>query len=441
MDKQPARRTVPALRWSSSSRLACLAAALLLVAAFVGCEGESGPAPSKPPEVDVSHPEASTVADFEVFTGRTQSPHYIDIKASHVTGYLEQVNFQEGDDVKAGQILFTIDSKTYDAALAQAVAQCDLATSHLQTMRDVYKRDLASPAATPEAALIQDRDNALEAEASLKAAQATHQAAQNNVDYCVIRAPFDGRISRRLVDPGNDVTADVTVLASLVQLDPLYAYFDVDERTLLRIGALLPEGKIPPDAAQNFPLTLGLANEKPEEFKHKGTLKIADNKVDPGTGTLRMWGMFDNAKHDLKPGLFVRVRMDVGKPRLDFLFVAEAALGSDQGRKYVYVVNDENKAVYTQVEVGPRQNGLIAVKPTPPPPGLSSAEAASKGYTLTKDDRVVVNGLQRIHPVVDAEGHQHPMEVQPTLKDMPRATTPTTQTPIAADQGSGPGKK
>src|SRR5581483_3462260 len=135
---------------------------------------------------------------------------------------------------------------------------------------------LSSPSATPEATVVQDRDAFEEARAALEAAKASRQAAQNNVDYCVIKAPFDGRISRRQVDPGNDVIADNTVLASLVQLDPLYAYFDVDERTLLRIGALLPQGKIPSDAADRFPLTLGLANEKPEEFKRQGRLKIAD---------------------------------------------------------------------------------------------------------------------------------------------------------------------
>src|SRR5262249_41813658 len=151
-----------------------------------------------------------------------------------------------------------------------------------------------------------------------------------------------GRISRRLVDPGNDVIADNTVLASLVQLDKLYAYFDVDERTLLRINHLLPHGKIPPDAAKLLPVTLGLANEKPEAFSHEGVVEFADNKVDPTTGTLRMWGTFDNPNFDLKPGLFIRVRMGLGAPR-KALFVSEAALGSDQGRKFLYVVNGENK--------------------------------------------------------------------------------------------------
>ena len=154
-----------------------------------------------------------------------------------------------------------------------------------------------------------------------------------------------------------------------------------------------------------------MANEKPEEFSHKGTLKIADNKVDPTTGTVRMWGVFANPDYDLKPGMFVRVRMDVGQPRPS-LFVAEAALGSDQGRRYLYVVNDDNKTVYTQVDVGQRKDGLIAVKPV-------------KGYRLTAKDRVVVNGLQRVHA---------DQEVEPKPVDMPRATVPGVETPVVVEK-------
>ncbi len=386
-----------------------IAGALLAAVSVVGCEGEGKPLEASKPDIEVSSPLTDSVADFEVFTGRTQAMHYLDIKA-RVTGYLEHKNFDEGDDVKRGPGAFQDRPRPYDARLGQADAMVNLSNSHLQSMQDVYSRDLRSPAATPEATLIQDRDNLDEAKATLKAAEATRQAAQNNVDYCVIKAPFDGRISRLSIDLNNDVIADTTVLASLVQLDPLYGYFDVDERTLLRIGALLPEGKVPADASVKFPLTLGMANEKPEEFSHKGTLTIADNKVDPTTGTVRMWGVFANPKYDLKPGMFVRVRMDVGQPQPS-LFVAEAALGSDQGRRYLYVVNDDNKTVYTQVDVGQRKDGLIAVKPVKGP--------------LTEKDRVVVNGLQRVHA---------DQEVAAKSVAMPRATVPGVETPVVVEK-------
>lgn len=410
METKPVNHAVGASIRSFFSWRVLIAGALLAGAAAVGCEGEPPAPPPSKPTVEVSSPIRDSVADFEVFTGRTQAMHYVDIRA-RVTGELMEMNFKEGEDVKKGQTLFKIDSRPYDATLAQADAMVNLANTHSQTMQDVYSRDLRSPAATPEATLIQDRDNLDEAKATLKASQATRQAAQNNVDYCVIKAPFDGRISRLSIDLNNDVIADTTVLASLVQLDPLYGYFDVDERTLLRIGALLPQGKVPADASVKFPLTLGMANEKPEEFSHKGTLRIADNKVDPTTGTVRMWGVFDNPYFDLKPGMFVRVRMDVGQPR-PALFVAEEALGSDQGRRYLYVVNDDNKIVYTQVDVLQRKDGRIAVAPV-------------KGYGLTAKDRVVVNGLQRVHA---------DQEVEPKPVDMPRAMVPGEEPPVVVEK-------
>jgi RND family efflux transporter MFP subunit len=396
-------------RWFLSWR-GWAAGTLLAVVAAVGCEGEGKSPEASKPEIEVSTPSSGAVADFEVFTGRTQSIHYIDIRA-RVTGYLEEAPFAEGEDVKQGDVLFKIDPRPYEAVLAQADADLNVANSHFQSMQDVYTRDVKSPSATPDATFIQDRDNREEAKATIARAKAARQAAQQNVDYCVIKAPFSGRISRRSVDTNNDVIADNTVLASLIQLDPLYAYFDVDERTLLRIGALLPGGKVPADAAKQLPLTLGLANEKPEDFTHKGTLRIADNKVDATTGTVRMWGVFDNSKNDLRPGLFVRVRMDVGQPQRS-LFVAETALGSDQGRKYLYVVNDENKVVYTQVDVGQRKDGLIAVKPV-------------TGYHLTEGDRVVVNGLQRVHA---------DMEVEPKKVDMPRVKDPATEPTVVTQK-------
>ena len=402
---------------------AWIAGALLAGAAAVGCEGEPPVPPPSKPDVNVSNPVSDSVADFEVFTGRTQAMNSADLRA-RVTGYLVDAPFEEGSDVTKGVTLFKIDTRTYDAALAQSEALLKQAEAHRKVQADPIARDLASPAATPQAVLIQDQGNLAEAEAAIGSARAARDAAKLNVTYTDVIAPFSGRISRRLADPGNDVIADNTVLASLVQLDPLYGYFDVDERTLLRIGGLLPEGKVTAEAAQRLPLTLGLANEKPEEFSHKGVLRITDNKVDPTTGTVRMWGTFENPKFDLKPGLFVRVRMDVGEPQQS-LFVAESALGSDQGRKYLYVVNDENRAIYTQVDVGQRKNGLIAVRPV-------------KGYDLSATDRVVIDSLQRIHPEVDKEGKQHPMQVQAKeLVPMPRANAPTTNTPVVTDKGAG----
>ena len=253
--------------------------------------------------------------------------------------------------MKKGDILFKIDSRPYDAVLAEAEADVSVASSHFQSMQDIYTRDVKSPAATPEATFIQDRDNREEAKATIARAKAGAKPP--------IRTSIIALSGRRLAVALAAATWTLATMWSPTRPSSPRLFYSIrstpismsTRRTLLRIGALLPNGKVPADAAKQLPLTLGLANEKPEDFTHKGTLKIADNKVDATTGTVAHVGVFDNSKRDLRPGLFVRVRMDIGPPQPS-LFVTETALGSDQGRKYVYVVNDKDKVVYTQVDVG-----------------------------------------------------------------------------------------
>jgi RND family efflux transporter MFP subunit len=233
--------------------------------------------------------------------------------------------------------------------------------------------------------------------------------AQQNLDWATIKAPFDGRIGKRMVDRGNDVTADVSVLATIEQIDPLYAYFDVDERTLLRVRELFPYGNIPSDAAKKLPLRLGLANENAEQFNHRGTLAVLNNLLDPTTGTLRMWGTFENSMHDLRSGMFVRVEMQIGEP-MPAQFVYEGALNSDQGTSFLWVVPGAKgekstgvaKVDRRNVERGPRKKGLIAVT------------------GLKEGDRVVVSGQQTVRKGI---------EVQITEVPMPTAKAP---------EGSGP---
>jgi RND family efflux transporter MFP subunit len=389
---------------------------LLLFFAAAGCGDKSTqPQSNGPPTVEVSLPISDTLTNYEFFTGRTQAINSVELR-SRVTGYLEKAPFREGEDVKKDEVLFVIQQKPFEEALKQAKASRNQQKAQLTYNEATYKRNQGlfekGNGVISREELEQSRAARDGSQAAVEAAEAAIQIAQQNFDWTVIKAPLSGRISRRLVDPGNDVITDNTMLASLVQLDPLYAYFDVDERTLLHIGSLLPEGKVPLDqevAAKQFPVTLGLANEKPEDFSHKGVLKFADNKVEPTTGTLRMWGIFENHQLDLKPGLFIRVRMGIGEPR-PALFVAEAALGSDQGRQYLFVVNDQNKIVYTPVIVGQRKNGLIAVS------GLEGGE------------RVVVNNLQAV---------KAQMEVEPKIVPMPKAKGQTTTTPIVGLTGAG----
>jgi RND family efflux transporter MFP subunit len=397
---------------------------LLIGISFLGCKpNQPQTTSSDTPKVDVSLPVSAPIAKYEVFAGRTQAMSYADLRA-RVTGYLKEANFKEGADVKKDEVLFLIDPDPYVAVLNQAKANLDLQKAQLIYNDQDYQRNVAAYAKS--AVSKDDLDKSYAAletsKAAVKAADAAVRTAQINVDYTKVRAPFSGRISRRLVDPGNDVQADVTVMVNLVQMDPMYAYFDVDERTFLRIREFLPAGMVPADADAKLPVTLGFANETPENFSHHGKLKFGDNKVDPATGTLRMWGIFENPKCDLFSGLFIRVRMGIPLDPADankWHFVSEAALGSDQGRKYLYVVKQETKddgsthqiVDRIDVEVGQRQNGLIAVK------------------GLTGDERVVVSNLQRIRPKTEVTVPNEPAP-------MPRATTPATTVPAKVAQGS-----
>jgi multidrug efflux system membrane fusion protein len=386
-----------------SRRLWCL---VLLLPVAAGCnQAKSQPEDTGPPEVMVSLPVRSDIINYEVFTGRTQAVQRVDLRA-RVTGYLEKVyvgrdadvesgrpTFREGGDVKKGDVLFVLQQKPF----VDAVTLTERNLDQLTTQRDFNKRNMDRMRTSGVGVSVADQDNAETAfrtsESQVAAARASLELARQNLEWATIRAPFDGRIGKRLVDRGNDVKAEDTILATIEQIDPLYAYFDVDERTTLRIRNQFPEGLVPPDAAERFPLALGLANERPENFGNAGRLEFTDNRVDPSTGTLRMWGLFENRNHDLKSGMFVRVRMGIGRPQ-QALFIAESALNSDQGRKYVYVVNGENKAVYTPVTLGQRKDGRIAVE------------------GLKEGDRVMVDGLQRV---------RSGLEVAPREVPMPRA--------------------
>jgi multidrug efflux system membrane fusion protein len=393
------------------TRRGCLLALLLPAALMlIGCgHGQPKPEEAAPPEVMVSRPIREYLVSSEVFTGRTQAVNHVDLRA-RVTGYLDKLYvgkdadadsgmkvIKEGGDVKKGDVLFVLQQKPFVDAVTQAKNNLE----QLKIQREFNRRDLARNQSSGTGVSPTDLDRAETAYRTsnnqVAAAEAALALAQQNLDWATIKAPFDGRIGKRLVDRGNDVKADDTILASIEQIDPLYAYFDVDERTALRLSELLEDGMVPPDAAEKFEVKLGLANERPENFAHRGTLLFADNKIDPGTGTLRMWGVFENPRHDLKSGMFIRVRMGLGEPQ-EWQCIAETALQSDQGRKYVYVVGDDNKVMYTRVEPGQRKDGLIAVK------GLKGGE------------RVVVDGLQRARPQ---------MEVTPKEVPMPRATDET----------------
>jgi RND family efflux transporter MFP subunit len=214
-------------------------------------------------------------------------------------------------------------------------------------------------------------------------AKAARDLAHQNWEWTVVTAPTGGRIGRQLIDPGNMVQADVTPLTTIVSLDPMYVFFDVDERTTLRVRRLIRSGKMKSSQEANLPVFAGLVDE--EGFPHEGTIDFVDNRTDPMAGTLRIRGKFPNADRIFSPGMFVRVRTPIGKPH-EAVLIPEQALGTDQGQSFVYVVNNNKKGDF-EVEYRPVKLGL-----------LQGDMRVIEDDGLKAGETVVLKGLQRIKP-------------------------------------------
>jgi RND family efflux transporter MFP subunit len=360
-----------------------------------GCTKQPAPTPSvKPPDVVVARPLVRTVTDYEDFTGRTEAYRTIEVRA-RVSGYLNKVNFVEGSEVKKGEVLFEIDPRLFEAQLQRANAVLNQAQAHLRRLDQDLDR---ATSLLPRNAISREEYDKIagdrsEAAAAVSVAKASVEAAKLNLAYTKVVAPISGRISRRLLDPGNLIKADETVLTSIVSDDPIYAYFDIDERTLLRLRRMVRQTQSIFVRKQDVPVMLGLSDE--EGFPHVGKIDFSDNRLDPMTGTLRVRGVFDNPQHLLSPGLFVRIRLPIGHP-YEAILIAEQALGTDQGQKFVYVVNEQNEVEYRRVQVGSVFDGLRVI---------------TEG--LGKDERVIISGLQRARAglVVEPRQVEMPTEV------------------------------
>jgi RND family efflux transporter MFP subunit len=349
-------------------------------------------------------PLVRQVTDHEDFNGSTQAIRTVQIRA-RVSGYLDKVNFVEGAMVNQGDVLCEVDARPYQAAYESSVGQVHLTEAVLKQSKADNDR-AKGLAGTPGAISQQDRDKFQAAEeqaqATLETAKANLATSKLNLTFSKVLAPFSGRISQRMVDPGNLVVADTTLLTTLVTEDPIYAYFFVDEHTLLRVRRLNEKNKVKSMQDTHPEVQLGLADEG-DEFPHKGTINFEDNQVDPQTGTLRLRGVFPNTDRLLSPGLFVRVRLPIGPPH-DALVIPEQALGTDQGRKYLYVVDDKNIAQYRPVAVGSTFGEGMRV--------------VTEG--LKPDDRVVVNGLQRVRPGNPVTPKPAPPKAEPSKAESPK---------------------
>jgi RND family efflux transporter MFP subunit len=334
---------------------------VLVAAQLAGCESDKSKGrAAKTVEVVVSSPITDTVHDYQDFTGRLDAIKTVDVRP-HVTGYVFEAPFKEGDIVHKDEVLFTIDPRTFQADLNQAEANVRLAIADHKLQERNVKR--ASKMILSNSIGQEEYDQAVanyeKAGANIRAMEAARDRAKLYLDYTRVTAPLDGRISRRNVDPGNLVNADQTLLTTIVTVNPVYAYFDVDERTYLElVGAAAREMKSWFEGLQ-FDVLLRLAGE--EEFTHKGTVNFLDNRLNANTGTIRMRAVVQNSTGYLKAGLFARVRLPIGQP-YKALLITDEALQSDQGKKYVWVVNADKKVEYRSVQLGQSIAGLRVIK-------------------------------------------------------------------------------
>jgi len=353
---------------------------LLAILMFLAACGEKSTyVPPPPPKVTVSQPVKRQVTDYLEFTGNTQAINTVQLRA-RVEGYLDKVLFHDGDRVKKGQLLFLIQQNTYEAKLRQAEADIlaqKARLRHAQTEFVRFSNLLRQKAAsqTDVDQWLYERDSA---RAALLVAQAKRDLARLDLGYTKVTAPFDGRIDRRLKDPGNLVgSGESTVLAEINQIAPIYVYFTINEKDLLRIMAEIQAASSPANKGK-WPVSLGLANEK--GYPHRGHLDFTAISVTPSTGTLLLRGVFPNQDGTILPGLFARVRAPVGRPRMALL-VPQVAIAYDQQGSYVLVVNEKNVVDRRAITAGQQVDDLRVIED-----GLKESEW------------VVVEGLLRAIP-------------------------------------------
>jgi len=349
---------------------------VLLIVQLSGCDdGVAQNAPPPPPEVSAAPVLIKPVSQWDSFNGRVEAVQSVQLRP-RVSGYIESVNYREGDEVKKGQVLFTIDDRSYRAALEQAKAELARARSQASLARSESGRSekLIGSQAISREAWEQRRSAASQAQADVLAAEAAVDMAQLNLDFTRVTAPIDGRASRAMITAGNLVTAgdSASVLTTLVSQQQMYVYFDVDENTFLNYQAMARQGQ----QRHALPVEIALVGE--QGFPHQGKIDFLDNQLTASTGTIRMRALLDNQQRQFTPGLFARVRLP-GSAQFEAVLIDDKAVLTDQDRKYVYVVDGEGKAQRRDIQPGAMVDGLRIVKS-----GLQSG------------DKVIIAGLQKV---------------------------------------------
>ncbi|KKJ02634.1 efflux RND transporter periplasmic adaptor subunit [Burkholderia gladioli] len=373
------------------SRIA--AAALAVVVAVGGGAfgviraSASAPQNAAPPlqEVDVANVLSKTITDWQTYSGRLEAIERVDVRPL-VSGTIVSVNFKDGALVKKGDVLFVIDPRPYQAEVDRTAAQLAAAQARDGYAQTDWQRAqrLIGDNAIAKRDYDEKQNAARESAANVKAAAAALEAARINLSYTRIVAPFTGRASRAEITLGNVVSAGASAapLTTLVSVSPIYASFDADEQTYLRYIGNQRDGR-------KVPVDLGLANES--GYSRNGVIDSVDNRLDTSSGTIRVRARFDNADGTLVPGLYARVKVDGSAPH-PALLVDDAAINTDQDKKFVFVVDAQGKVAYREVQIG----------------SLHGNQRVIAGG-LQASDRVVVNGTQRVRPGEQVKVHMVPM--------------------------------
>jgi membrane fusion protein, multidrug efflux system len=335
----------PTLQRATSvlSLLALLASA----AAATGCQNKAQADRSKLTKADTivayDLPIARTITDYAQFPGQTEAIISVPV-TSRVTGYMTDVHFKDGDTIKEGDLLFKIDDRQYKADLERNQGTMEQIEAHTNRLEKEYRRAKTLIARGQISQEDHDRYEAdfRETEANFKLARANYDLAKLNYEWCQVRASASGRLSRRMVDPGNMVKADDTVLTSIVSLDPMYVYFFVNEEVMKQIRLRLEQAGGSKPSLQQVPVQISFADEDEDEFPHKGTVDFTDNREVNESRTLRFRAKIDNKDHFIVPGMVVRVRLPIGEPH-PAVFVRERALVTDQGEKGVYIIRERDR--------------------------------------------------------------------------------------------------
>lgn len=338
-------------------------------------------AQQEPPVVTVAKPVVKDIIEDDEFVGRFDAMDEVSVR-SRVNGYLDQVHFKDGVMVNKGDLLFSIDRRPYQAAYDAAKSQVDVATSLLQFSRTQLERaeQLAKSGNLAASTLDDRRREFLSAQAQHQGAEAALRNTSLDLEFTEIKAPLSGRIGRRLVSPGNLIQSDQTLLTTIVALDPIDFFFDIDERTYFDYARNARERGISMQEGGGLDVTVRLADARAGEFA--GKLDFAENRLDEGTGTMRVRARFDNKDGVLQPGMFGRINVR-GSAQARGILLPDDAIGADQDRRIVFVVDDKGVVSAKQVRLGPRIDGYRVIRDG-----------------LTGDENVVVNGLVRVRPGV-----------------------------------------